>query len=34
LLEDEWPARNYLVQLIEATTLAEVLGAVTSIRGA
>lgn len=31
VLEDEWPARNYLVQLIEATQLAEVAGAVASI---
>ena len=31
VLEDEWPARNYLVQLIEATQLAEVVGAVASI---
>ena len=26
VLEDEWLARNYLVQLIEATQLAEVVG--------
>ena len=31
VLEDEWPARNYLVQLIEATQLAEVVGAVASL---
>jgi len=31
VLEDEWPARNYLVRLIEATELAEVVGAVASI---
>jgi two-component system, LytTR family, response regulator LytT len=31
VLEDEWPARNYLVQLIEATQLADVVGAVASI---
>ena len=31
VLEDEWPARNYLVQLIEATQLAEVVGAVAGI---
>src|SRR3989441_3387407 len=31
VLEDEWPARNYLVQLIEATQLAEVVGAVASV---
>src|SRR6267143_5237699 len=30
VLEDEWPARNYLVRLIEATELAEVVGAVAS----
>ena len=28
VVEDEWPARNYLVELIEATELAEVVGAV------
>src|SRR5207302_7683249 len=31
VLEDEWPARNYLVQLIEATQLADVVGAVATI---
>jgi two-component system response regulator LytT len=31
VLEDEWPARNYLVQLIETTQLAEVVGAVAGI---
>jgi two-component system, LytTR family, response regulator LytT len=31
VLEDEWPARNYLVQLIETTQLADVVGAVASI---
>jgi DNA-binding LytR/AlgR family response regulator len=31
VLEDEWPARNYLVQLIEETQFAEVVGAVASI---
>ena len=31
VLEDEWPARNYLVELIEATQLAEVVGAVASL---
>jgi two-component system response regulator LytT len=31
VLEDEWLARNYLVQLIEATRLAEVVGAVATI---
>jgi DNA-binding LytR/AlgR family response regulator len=30
VVEDEWPARNYLVALIEATQLAEVVGAVAS----
>ncbi len=28
VVEDEWPARNYLVELIEASRLAEVVGAV------
>jgi two-component system response regulator LytT len=31
VLEDEWPARNYLVQLIEETRLAEVVGAVACV---
>jgi len=31
VLEDEWPTRNYLVELIEGTRLAEVVGAVASI---
>jgi DNA-binding LytR/AlgR family response regulator len=31
VLEDEWPARNYLVKLIEGTRRAEVVGAVASI---
>jgi DNA-binding LytR/AlgR family response regulator len=31
VLEDEWPARNYLVQLIEATEVGEVVGAVDTI---
>ena len=31
VLEDEWPARNYLVELIEATQLAEVVAAVASV---
>jgi DNA-binding LytR/AlgR family response regulator len=30
VVEDEWPARNYLVGLLEATQLAEVVGAVAS----
>jgi two-component system, LytTR family, response regulator LytT len=31
VVEDEWPARNYLVELLEATGLAEVAGAVPSV---
>ena len=31
VLEDEWPARNYLVKLIEGTGRAEVVGAVASL---
>ncbi|APR78599.1 putative regulatory protein [Minicystis rosea] len=31
VVEDEWPARNYLVELLEASHLAEVVGAVPSI---
>jgi DNA-binding LytR/AlgR family response regulator len=31
VVEDEWPARNYLVELLESSTLAEVVGAVGSI---
>jgi two-component system, LytTR family, response regulator LytT len=31
VLEDEWPARNYLVQLIEQTQLGEVVGAVATL---
>jgi two-component system response regulator LytT len=31
VLEDEWPTRNYLVELIESTTLAQVTGAVATI---
>lgn len=34
VLEDEWPTRNYLVELIEATQLAEVVGAVASVEEA
>jgi len=30
VVEDEWPARNYLVELLEGTGLAEVVGAVAS----
>jgi DNA-binding LytR/AlgR family response regulator len=31
VVEDEWPARNYLVELIESSGLAEVVGAVGSV---
>lgn len=31
VVEDEWPARNYLVELLEASDLAEVVGAVASV---
>jgi DNA-binding LytR/AlgR family response regulator len=31
VLEDEWPTRNYLVELIEGTKLAQVVGAVATI---
>jgi len=34
VVEDEWPARNYLVELIEAAGLAEVAGAVANTREA
>ncbi|MBX3219330.1 MAG: response regulator transcription factor [Labilithrix sp.] len=34
VLEDEWPARNYLVELLEATGLAEVVGAIASVEEA
>jgi len=34
VVEDEWPTRNYLVELIEATQLAEVVGAVASVEEA
>ncbi|MFY0539518.1 LytR/AlgR family response regulator transcription factor [Nannocystis pusilla] len=30
-MEDEWPARNYLVELLEESHLAEVVGAVVSV---
>ncbi|CAN5569896.1 LytTR family transcriptional regulator DNA-binding domain-containing protein [soil metagenome] len=30
VVEDEWPARNYLVELLEASRVAEVVGAVAS----
>ncbi len=31
VVEDEWPARNYLVELIEGSELAEVVGAVSGV---
>jgi two-component system response regulator LytT len=31
VVEDEWPARNYLVELIESSGIAEVVGAVGSV---
>ncbi len=31
VVEDEWPARNYLVELLQASSLAEVVGAVASV---
>lgn len=31
VVEDEWPARNYLVELLEASRLAEVVGAVGGV---
>ncbi len=31
VVEDEWPARNYLVELLESSGLAEVIGAVGSL---
>ena len=31
VVEDEWPARNYLVELMESSSLAEVVGAVASV---
>lgn len=34
VLEDEWPTRNYLVELIEMTELAQVVGAVESLEEA
>jgi DNA-binding LytR/AlgR family response regulator len=33
-VEDEWPTRNYLVELIEGTGLAEVMGAVPTLEEA
>lgn len=34
VVEDEWPARNYLVELLEATHLAAVVGAVADVDAA
>lgn len=34
VLEDEWPARNYLVELLEGTGLAEVVGAIATVEEA
>lgn len=34
VVEDEWPARNYLVELLEGTGLAEVVGAVATLEEA
>jgi DNA-binding LytR/AlgR family response regulator len=34
VIEDEWPARNYLVELLESSGLAEVVGAVGGIEEA
>ncbi|MET0389721.1 MAG: LytTR family DNA-binding domain-containing protein [Polyangiales bacterium] len=34
VVEDEWPARNYLVELLTASGLAEVVGAVASVEEA
>ena len=34
VVEDEWPARNYLVELLEGSGLAEVVGAVASVEEA
>src|SRR6516225_3621574 len=31
VVEDEWPARNYLVELLESSGLAEVVGAVGTL---
>src|SRR5580704_1345045 len=31
VVEDEWPARNYLVELLESSQLAEVVGAVGAV---
>jgi two-component system, LytTR family, response regulator LytT len=34
VVEDEWPARNYLVELLQASRLAEVVGAVPTVEQA
>ena len=34
IVEDEWPARNYLVELIEGSALAEIVGAVATVEDA
>jgi two-component system, LytTR family, response regulator LytT len=34
VIEDEWPARNYLVELLEASGMAEVVGAVATVEEA
>jgi len=34
VVEDEWPARNYLVELLEGSGLAEVVGAVSGVEEA
>jgi two-component system response regulator LytT len=34
VVEDEWPARNYLVELLEGSGLAEVVGAVATVEEA
>lgn len=34
VVEDEWPARNYLVELLEATGRVEIVGAVASVQEA
>jgi two-component system response regulator LytT len=34
VVEDEWPARNYLVELLQASKLADVVGAVPSVEEA
>ena len=34
ILEDEWPARNYLVELLEGTGRAEVVGAIATAQEA